>query len=228
MAETRSSIDLPRDRARSSNRTCCYGSASDTVPTPGATRSGFADQSTYVGPRELKLASVSSARANGAVGGRRADGEHPRRVARRVDAAVLRKSRGVLAEVARGRDHDHACVDDALCRERQRVGPVRLVDGGADGQVDDADVVGETIREHPVQRGDDVADGALAVRVEHLQRDDIRIRRDTGLLAVRVVAVARDDAGDVRAVAVVVVRLSVAADEVDERGDALVGPGILR
>src|SRR6185503_3921088 len=37
-------------------------SASDTRPTPGATRSGFADQSRYVGPRELKLAIVSSRR----------------------------------------------------------------------------------------------------------------------------------------------------------------------
>src|SRR6516165_12549919 len=38
------------------------GTASDTVPTPGATRSGFAAQSRYVGPRELNDAIVSSSR----------------------------------------------------------------------------------------------------------------------------------------------------------------------
>ena len=38
------------------------GSDSDTVPTPGATRSGLADQSRYVGPRELKVAMLSSPR----------------------------------------------------------------------------------------------------------------------------------------------------------------------
>ena len=43
-----------------------------------------------------------------------------------------------------------------------------------------------------------------------------------GLLAVRVVAVAGDDAGDVRAVAVVVVGLRAAVDEVDELRDALI------
>jgi len=39
-----------------------FGLASDTVPTPGATRSGFASQSRYDGPRELKPAIVSSDR----------------------------------------------------------------------------------------------------------------------------------------------------------------------
>src|SRR3954462_3417674 len=38
------------------------GAAIETVPTPGATRSGFAAQSRYVGPRELNVAIVSSAR----------------------------------------------------------------------------------------------------------------------------------------------------------------------
>src|SRR5918911_1824041 len=34
----------------------------ETIPVPGATRSGFAAQSRYVGPRELKLATTSSPR----------------------------------------------------------------------------------------------------------------------------------------------------------------------
>ena len=40
------------------------GTASDTVPMPGATRSGFAFQSRNVGPRELKPAMTSSLRFN--------------------------------------------------------------------------------------------------------------------------------------------------------------------
>src|SRR5580704_17470096 len=40
------------------------GAASDTVPTPGATRSGLAPKSMYVGPDELKAAIVSSARVS--------------------------------------------------------------------------------------------------------------------------------------------------------------------
>ena len=38
-------------------------SASDSMPTPGATRSGLAWKSIAVGPRELKAATVSSARS---------------------------------------------------------------------------------------------------------------------------------------------------------------------
>ena len=38
------------------------GAASDTVPVPGATRSGFAPKSTAVGPEELNAAIVSSVR----------------------------------------------------------------------------------------------------------------------------------------------------------------------
>src|SRR6266516_4094767 len=39
------------------------GALSDSMPTPGATRSGLAARSIRVGPRELKLAIVSSARS---------------------------------------------------------------------------------------------------------------------------------------------------------------------
>ena len=40
------------------------GTASETVPTPGATRSGFASKSTAVGPDELKSAISSSLRVS--------------------------------------------------------------------------------------------------------------------------------------------------------------------
>ena len=39
------------------------GLLSDSVPTPGATTSGFAARSTAVGPRELNAAIVSSPRS---------------------------------------------------------------------------------------------------------------------------------------------------------------------
>ena len=71
---------------------------------------------------------------------RRADGQHPRRVAGRRDAAVLRLARRVAAEVAGGGDDDDAGVDGALGGERQRILGERLVDAGRDRQVDDADV----------------------------------------------------------------------------------------
>ena len=77
--------------------------------------------------------------------------------------------------------------------------------------------------DRPLERRDDVADDAAAVLVEHLQADEVRRRRDPGVRAVRVVAVAGDDARDVRAVAVVVVRLEAVVDEVDEGRHALPG-----
>src|SRR5712691_3489600 len=84
------------------------------------------------------------------------------------------------------------------------------------------------IREHPVGRLDDVADRALAVRVQHFQRDEIRVRRHTRLTAVRIVAVARDDAGDVRAMTLIVVRRDLAVHEVDERLHPLIAVRIQR
>ena len=198
------------------------------MPIPGATRSGFAAQSRYVGPRELKLAIVSSPRRRCAVRARRADGQDPGRVARRRDAAVLRQARRVLAEVAGGRDDDDAGVDHALGGERQRVGPGRLVNRRADRHVDDADVVRRVIREHPIERRDDVADGPVAGVVEDAQRDDAGVWRGAGLEAARIEAVAGDDAGDVRAVAVSIVRRHAAVHKVDERLNPLVAEGIER
>ena len=157
---------------------------------------------------------------------RAADGQHPRRVAGRADAAVLNLPRRVAAEVARGGDDHDARVDDLLRGDRQRVGPRGFVDRRADRHVDDADVVRRVIRQHPVERGDDAADGAVAVRVEHLERDQARLGGRARLLATRIVAVARDDAGDVRAVAVVVVGLRPAVHEVHELRHALIAVGI--
>ena len=92
---------------------------------------------------------------------------------------------------------------------------------GAEREVDDADVERVLVGDRVVDRRDDGADRAVALRVERLQRDDVRARRDRVAGAVGVEAVAGDDAGDVRAVAPVVVRLRVAVDEIHEVRDAL-------
>ena len=157
----------------------------------------------------------------GAVG---ADGQHPRRVARRRDGAVLRlllEADRSLAEVARrGDDHD-AGIDRTLGGECQRIGLVRLGDARAHREVDDADVVRHAVGDRPLEGGDDVADDAGAVLIEHLQADDVRRRRHAGMRAVGIVAVAGDDPRDVRPVPVVVVGGRQPLDEVDEARDAL-------
>ncbi len=156
----------------------------------------------------------------------RPDRQHPRGVARSGDAAVLLEAQRVLPEVTRSRDDGDALVGDLLRGQRQRVGPVRLVDAGADRHVHDLDVVGPGVDDHPVQRRDDVADAAAAGGIQHLERNQRRARRDARLVAVRVVAVAEDDAGDVRTVTIVVVWQRPSVDEVHELGDALVAVGI--
>ncbi len=75
--------------------------------------------------------------------------------------------------------------------------------------------------DRPPERGDDVADDAATVLVEHLQADEVRRRRDPGVRAAGIIAVAGDGARDVRAVAVVVVRLQAIVHEVDEGRHAL-------
>ncbi len=77
------------------------------------------------------------------------------------------------------------------------------------------------VRDGPVERRDDVADAALALGVQRLERDDVRLRRDGLASTVRLVTVAGDDAGDMRAVTPVVVLGRAAVDEIDKRGDAL-------
>ena len=111
------------------------------MPTPGATRSGFAARSIAVGPRELKSAMVSSLAIGRSHVARRADRQHPRRVAGCGDRSVLRPSVGPPARVA-GRCDD----DDA--RARPRAAPPRarksvVYDSETrrrDRQVDHADV----------------------------------------------------------------------------------------
>ena len=94
------------------------------MPTPGATRSGFAAQSRYVGPRELNVAIVSSPRlgvpfvleaptvsTHGALPGALMPPYcgWPAAFLPQLPAAATTTTPG---------------VDDALGGERQRVGPV--------------------------------------------------------------------------------------------------------
>ncbi len=162
------------------------------------------------------------AASDGPFGAGRADGEHPRRVARAENPAVLRLALRIHPEVAGRGDDDNPLIDETLRGARQRIGPVGLRDGGSSGEIDDADVVGAGVSGHPLERGNDRADGALAVLVEHLQRDERRARRHARLLAFGVVAVAENDARDVRPVTVVVVGKRLSVDEVDEFRHALI------
>ncbi len=117
-----------------------------------------------------------------------------------------------VAEVAGGGDDDDAGVDGALGGQRQRVGRERLEHAGGDRQVDDADVVGVLDRDRVVDRGDDVADVAVSVRVEHLERrPGCAPGRHARARAVRVEAVAGNDPGHVRAVPEVVGRAAPTA-----------------
>src|SRR5262249_45679450 len=92
---------------------------------------------------------------------------------------------------------------------------------GGDRKVDDADLERVAVRDHPFERRNHIADVTLAGGVEHFERDQASAGRDAGARAGRVVPIAGDDAGHVRAVSVIVVRRLPAADEIDERVDAL-------
>ena len=72
------------------------------------------------------------------------------------------------------------------------------------------------VGDDPLQGVFDVAEGAGAVGVEHLQGDEVDVGSDAGVGGVG----AADDAGDVGAVAVVVHRVGVVVDEVPAGDDA--------
>jgi hypothetical protein len=77
-----------------------------------------------------------------------------------VMAPHLQLAGGILPHVAAAATDGDALVGQLLGRQSQRVGPVRLVDVGADRHVDDADVVGLGVGGDPAKRRDDVADRA--------------------------------------------------------------------
>ncbi len=150
-----------------------------------------------------------------------ADGQHPRCVTRRGDPAVLRLSLSVPPEIPRSCHDDHACLNGAPGRKRQRVRRIRLVDTGRNGQVDDADVVLHPMLDSVIERGNHVADVPEPFAVEDFEDDQVCGRRNPAARAVRVVATARDDARDVSPVAVVVVRRWLEVDEVGKVHDTI-------
>src|SRR5262245_18255222 len=197
------------------------------MPTPGATRSGFAVKSIAAGPRELNAAMVSSERLA---------------VPMWLDAPTV-STHGALP----GAVMPPYCivpfgprplfpaaattVTPPATRERregQRIVGAGLVDAGRDRHVADADVERGFVRLDVLHRRDGVADASRAGCIEDLQDDEMRAGRDTRPSSVGIVAVARDDARDVRAVAVVVVRSCLASDEIHEAVDPLRGAGGVR
>ena len=86
--------------------------------------------------------------------------------------APLQVARLVLPEIPGGRYDSDALVDQGLGRQRQWIGPLRLVYPGTHRHLDNLDVVSLSVVRNPVHRRDDVADGTLAVLVENLQRQD--------------------------------------------------------
>ena len=108
---------------------------------------------------------------------RRAGREHPGCVAWRGDAAVIR-SATTDAVVARCRDNHDSGIDDAFCREREKVEIVRFVDSRAEGNVDHADVLHILVGEDVPECGDDIADPPAAGPVEHFQFDNVSCRRN--------------------------------------------------
>ena len=143
--------------------------------------------------------SVVAARV-GAEGVRRADGDDRGLDAGRMNAAVDLTPRGVLALVARGGHDDHPRIDELARGLAERVVAVRVNGRGAQGEVDDADVVGRAVRQHPVERGEQPRGRARAARAQHAQVDDVGVRGDARVRAVRDTTVARRHARHVRAV----------------------------
>ena len=148
---------------------------SDTRCTPGATTSGLARASNQVGPRELNPATTSPSRAIDVLRVDRADRDARGRVGRRIDAGVAGFAVAVLIQpVVAGRDDHHdAGPDRALDGLHERVVLRRRVNGMAERQVDDLDVEGAVVGDDVLDRLDDHARRALALAVEHLQRDEL-------------------------------------------------------
>ncbi len=204
------------------------GSASDSMPTPGATTSGFCARSIRLGPSELNGATESSRRSAVPLWLEAPTVKHPGGIARRRDPAELWLSPVVPAMVPRGGHHHDAGVDGAPCGQRQRVCVVRLVDPGRHREIDHADVESRPLLDRVVDRRNRVADVAVAVLVERPQDEQVRPWCDPPSCAVRVVTVAGDDSGDVRAMAVAVVRLGLEVDEVDELRDPVAAQVVVR
>ena len=104
------------------------GAASETVPVPGATRSGFASKSMKVGPDELKPAIVSSLRVSVPFVLEAPTVSTHGALAGAVMPPYCSSPAAFLPKLPAAVDDGDALVGQRLGRERQRVGPVRFVD----------------------------------------------------------------------------------------------------
>src|SRR6266700_3136745 len=227
------------------------GTRRDTMRRPGATRSGLAFESAL--PQAENQASMSSPRPRvprssvaptvityGSMPGVRtvsrcgppfpdaATTTRPRRPdvgggANRVAPRSGRRRRVGERRTAAPRD---------LHRRRHRVDAVGKVGRRAEREIDDADVVGDAVREDPLDppyhRGDATASGGA----EHPDVDDVGLRSDADELAAGAAAIPGDDPGDMSSMPARVAREAligevdrgeytvVGLDEIRIRGDA--------
>ena len=137
------------------------------------------------------------------------------RIAWRDDPAEHRLAVRRLAKVPRRCHDDDPGADRTLHSLAQRIQPPRLHYGRAQREVDDADVVLEPIRNHPVDAGDHVAGPPLALRVQHSDIDKHRARRDADTVGLGRIPVGGNDARDVRAVAELVLPVCLLLGEIN-------------
>src|ERR1051326_7602347 len=130
-----------------------------------------------------------------------------------MDHAVDLLASRVFAVVA-GRDHHHhACINQAAHGAADGIIYVRVNGGRAQTHVDDADVVGRLVGEHPVQSGERARDHAHALRVQHAQVNQVCVWRNSNVGGVRNPTITSGDRGDVRVVTIGIVS-SIFASEV--------------
>ena len=124
-----------------------------------------------------------------------------------------------LADVAGRGDDEDTGIDELLRPDRERITVNRIEHRGeririrqvarrlhAEREIDDADVLGGVVLEHPLECADDAVDRAGAVGAEHAEGVQRRARSHSRFLAVGIDAVAGNRARDVRAVPVGIAR----------------------
>ena len=186
---------------------CCLGSpgATEEAAVKDALRMRLVDeavgnaQALDVGTwshevRSLRLAGGRTGReagdavvcaCRGPVRVRRADAENEGVVGGAGEAG--REDATLEARVAGRRNHDDAALPRLLDGEGERVKVIRLAGVGAVGKVDHADVepVVQPVLDHPVDRGDDLADVRAAIGGRDFEAQDARVGRDAAIRARR-------------------------------------------
>ena len=154
--------------------------------------------------------------------GQGAHSDHVRHIARHADA------HGVWTTVAGGGHHHDACFPGAHHRLVERVIPITGAHRGTERQVHNPDIVLVFVVNDPLDPGDNLGVAALALFVQHLDRDDHRVGCHAVILAIVVTFLVAGHRGHQRAVAVLVVLAIFAAQRAPAFLEAsLVVAGIL-